>query len=101
MRSQVSSPGHGDTIAIAGAAGGLGTAICESLAREGWSLLLGYHQSADRTVALRDRLRKQGTRAEVNAVDLRNPDTVAAFLLSDAAGYINGQIIGIDGGYSA
>tara|TARA_R110000772_G_scaffold129051_4_gene237040 strand:+ start:65312 stop:66067 length:756 start_codon:yes stop_codon:yes gene_type:complete len=26
---------------------------------------------------------------------------LAAFLLSDAAGYINGQIIGIDGGYSA
>lgn len=26
---------------------------------------------------------------------------LAAFLLGDTAGYINGQIIGIDGGYSA
>ena len=80
MTSQISSHGHGNTIAIAGATGGLGTAICEGLARKGWSLFLGYNRSADRALALRDRLRNQGARAEVHAVDLRTPEAVADFL---------------------
>lgn len=78
-------PGSGDTIAIAGATGGLGTAICEALAREGWVLVLGYHRGADKARTLGQALRTQGITAKPCSVDLGEPASVAEFLSTAAS----------------
>ena len=65
---------------VTGGSGGLGSAICRRLAADGFHAFV--HANGN--------LGRAGTPEEVAAL--------VAFLCSDAAGYINGQVIGINGG---
>lgn len=70
----------GDTIAVAGATGGLGAAICEALARGGSPLLLGYHHNAAKAETLRNRLEALGAPVATCPVDLQDAASVDRFL---------------------
>lgn len=75
--SPTSGPG---TIAVAGASGGLGSAICRRLAASGWSLLLSYRQNEAGVQALRDDLDAEGSAIDCCQLDLTEPDSVKRFL---------------------
>jgi NAD(P)-dependent dehydrogenase (short-subunit alcohol dehydrogenase family) len=85
---------------VAGGSGGLGSAICERLARDGRRLFLTYRSSAAQALALVDRLRAEGAEAACGQADLGSLDAVerafeaaAAFGRIDAIVYAAGPPI--------
>ncbi len=66
-------------IAILGASGGLGEAIARRLARRS-PVTLGYIRSRDKAEALADEIRRSGGQAGVGVVDLRDGESVKAFV---------------------
>ena len=77
QHSPSSGPG---TVAVAGATGGLGSAICRGLAASGWSLLLAYRHNEAGAQALCDDLARGGGTVECCQLDLTEPDSVSSFL---------------------
>ncbi len=61
---------------VAGAAGGIGQAICRSLARDGFAIVAGYHSGPDRAEALAASLVADGTEAQAVRVDLADQASV-------------------------
>lgn len=68
------------TIAVAGGTGGLGAAICKTLAGEGYHVLVGYHSNADAANQLVSRLIDAGGSASTAAVNLCDEHQVQGFL---------------------
>lgn len=88
---------HGQVILVTGAAGGIGSALCRSLAREGAAIGLHYSTSKDSATALAAELRGGDPPAEVflAEADLRREDAVER-LFGDVAsglGRIDGLVI--------
>lgn len=54
---------------VAGGSGGIGAAICERLAQDGWDVALTYHENQANAEATAERVRAQGRRAWVMAGD--------------------------------
>ena len=63
-----------------GGSGGLGEAICRDLALTGWSVVVGYCQSADKASQLVSQIEESGGEASSRAVDVRDPASVENFL---------------------
>ena len=89
---------------IAGGGGGIGAATGRRLAEEGARLVIG-DLSADAARSVASAIEAAGGRATGLAFDVRDTASVArlmrtavAFLLSDDAASINGQVISVDGG---
>src|SRR5438132_11690362 len=55
---------------ITGGSGGIGAGIAERLAEDGWRVAVHGHANAARAIAVRDRIRAQGGRAESYVADL-------------------------------
>ena len=68
---------------MAGATGGIGQAICRSLARDGFGIVVGYHAGRDRADSLVASLTADGTEAMAVRVDLAEQTSVEA--LAEAA----------------
>ena len=64
------------TAVVTGASGGIGSAICERLAADGFEVAVGYRSSADRAAAVAERL--PGGGHWTVAVDVEQPDSIAA-----------------------
>ncbi|MCW1384698.1 SDR family oxidoreductase [Novosphingobium sp. KCTC 2891] len=71
-------------IAIVGASGGLGGAVARRIAQDR-PVLLGYRSNRAAVDALAEQIRGEGGRADVGALDLRDPVSVAGFLAGAAA----------------
>jgi 3-oxoacyl-[acyl-carrier protein] reductase len=78
------------SIAVVGGSGGLGAAICERLARDGAHIVVGYNTNTDAAAETAARVTAAGGSATCVAVDLRDPDSVHAFL--DSADSLTGVV---------
>lgn len=72
-------------IAVSGATGGLGSAICRQLASADHHLLLGYHSREDTAKELASTIASDGGSASVHAVDLCDTQQVDRFLAHAAS----------------
>ena len=71
---------------VAGGSGGIGAAICEALAADGYDVALTYrsnHEAARRVVAA---CQAMGVQATASAVDLTDPEALHGFIDAQAAG---------------
>ena len=65
---------------VTGASRGLGAAIAEELAREGYDLVITYHTQAEKAEAVKERLKKEyGVNIETYKLAIENEDEVIAF----------------------
>lgn len=67
-------------VAVVGGTGGLGEAISLKLAEQGRFVLIGYFRGVDKAEALVTRIVSAGGEAICRAVDVRDPESVEAFL---------------------
>ncbi|HLZ85165.1 MAG TPA: SDR family oxidoreductase [Caulobacteraceae bacterium] len=67
---------------VTGAAGGIGAAICERLARDGFTVVVNYSGSAAPAQALADRIEAAGGRAITAQADVADPAQVARLFAS-------------------
>jgi 3-oxoacyl-[acyl-carrier protein] reductase len=67
---------------VTGAAGGIGAAICERLARDGFTVVVNYGGSAGPAQALVDRIEAAGGRAITAQADVADPAQVARLFSS-------------------
>lgn len=57
---------------VTGGARGIGAAVCEELARAGYSVAIGYTASADKAECMAEELRRQGMNAMAVKADVRD-----------------------------
>ena len=67
---------------VTGAAGGIGAAICERLARDGFTVVVNYAGNAAPAQALADRIEAAGGRAITAQADIADPAQVARLFSS-------------------
>jgi 3-oxoacyl-[acyl-carrier protein] reductase len=67
---------------VTGAAGGIGAAICERLARDGFTVVVNYAGNAATAQALADRIEAAGGRAITAQADIADPAQVARLFSS-------------------
>jgi 3-oxoacyl-[acyl-carrier protein] reductase len=67
---------------VTGAAGGIGAAICERLARDGFTVVVNYAANAAPAQALADRIEAAGGRAITAQADVADPAQVARLFAS-------------------
>jgi NAD(P)-dependent dehydrogenase (short-subunit alcohol dehydrogenase family) len=72
---------------VAGGSGGIGAAICRTLAEAGSDVALTYHSNKARAEAVAAEVRALGRKAEIHAVDLNDDAAVAAFVDGAAASF--------------
>ncbi|MDR3498802.1 MAG: SDR family oxidoreductase [Parvibaculum sp.] len=72
---------------VAGGSGGIGAAICRTLAEAGSDVALTYHSNKARAEAVAAEVRALGRKAEIHAVDLNDDVAVAAFVDGAAASF--------------
>lgn len=65
---------------VAGGSGGIGSAICVALAREGSDVLLTYNANREAAEKVADQIRALGRKAEIAPLKLDDPDAVSAFV---------------------
>jgi 3-oxoacyl-[acyl-carrier protein] reductase len=65
---------------VTGASGGIGAAIAEGLAKDGYDLLVHYHRSVDAAQRVAELVRAQGREATLLQFDVRDPEQVGASL---------------------
>ena len=75
------------TVMVSGASGSLGSAIAKSLARAGYSLVLGCRSNLERAEALKTELVGQGCTARVLQFDVTDRAATAAILEADIAAH--------------
>ena len=84
----------GKSILVAGGSGGLGSAVCVLLAKEGADLVIGYRNNRQRAIELRDYITGTfKTRVILAGGDLSTPEVREGFLesareLGGASGYV-------------
>ena len=61
---------------VAGGSGGIGGAICRSLARDGWDIALTYRSRREAAAEVARQVRELGASARIFAVDLRDAGAV-------------------------
>lgn len=61
---------------VSGGSGGIGSAICQALAREGFDVALTYRHNADAAGKSAEAVVKAGRSASIHQVDLTQPDDV-------------------------
>jgi len=89
------------TVVITGGATGIGFETARCLGRDGQTVVLASRKR-NRLEDACGRLREEGIDCDFAELDARDADAVdvVAFLLSDAASYITGSILAVDGGRS-
>lgn len=65
---------------VAGGSGGIGSAICLGLAREGSDVLLTYNSNRAAAEQIAEEIRAMGRRADIVQLRLDDPEAVAAFV---------------------
>lgn len=70
------------TALVAGGSGGVGSAICAVLARDGYDVVLTYRSNAHAAAEVVDTVAAHGRQAWVHQVDLTDPDATAAVVSS-------------------
>jgi NAD(P)-dependent dehydrogenase (short-subunit alcohol dehydrogenase family) len=70
---------------VAGGSGGIGSAICVGLAREGSDVLLTYNSNRDAAEKAAEGVRALGRKAEIAQLKLDDPDAVAKLVDNAAA----------------
>jgi NAD(P)-dependent dehydrogenase (short-subunit alcohol dehydrogenase family) len=65
---------------VAGGSGGIGSAICSALARDGFDVALTYHRSADAAEGTAEVVRAHGRRASTHQLDLSNAAAASALV---------------------
>lgn len=65
---------------VAGGSGGIGTAICDALARDGFDVALTYQRNADAAELAAKGVRAHGRRASVHQLDLTDAAATAALV---------------------
>lgn len=68
------------TAVITGASRGIGAATARLMARDGWQLVLGYHNSADKAEALLEELHAQGAEAVLCRADISVPEEAESLI---------------------
>ena len=67
---------------VAGGSGGIGSAICHALARDGFDVALTYRHNAEAAERAAEAVRDLGAKAWVHQLDLTDPDATAALVRS-------------------
>jgi NAD(P)-dependent dehydrogenase (short-subunit alcohol dehydrogenase family) len=67
---------------VAGGSGGIGSAICQALARDGFDVALTYRHNAEAAERAAEAVRDVGAKAWVHQIDLTDPDAAAALVRS-------------------
>ena len=67
---------------VAGGSGGIGSAICHALARDGFDVALTYRHNAEAAERTAEDVRDLGAKAWVHQLDLTDPDAAAALVRS-------------------
>src|SRR5271167_2163189 len=65
---------------VAGGSGGIGSAICRALARDGFDVALTYRHNAEAAEQAADAVRELGVKAWVHPLDLTNAGDTAALV---------------------
>ena len=65
---------------VAGGSGGIGSAICQALGRDGFDVALTYRHNVDAAERAADALRSVGAKAWVHRLDLTDSDATAALV---------------------
>jgi 3-oxoacyl-[acyl-carrier protein] reductase len=81
-------------VLLTGASGGIGHAIALACVRNGAWVGLGYHRSVDRATTLRDDIEARGGKATLVPMDLADPTSITAAVVSFAqvAGGLNALV---------
>jgi NAD(P)-dependent dehydrogenase (short-subunit alcohol dehydrogenase family) len=93
MESQLSKSGN-QTALVTGGAVRIGAAICETLAKAGWNVIIHVHQSIAQGETLCGRLRTYGVQAGVVMVDMSLPEGAATLFekACQAAGEVDALV---------
>ncbi|MFV9453869.1 MULTISPECIES: SDR family NAD(P)-dependent oxidoreductase [unclassified Rhodococcus (in: high G+C Gram-positive bacteria)] len=68
------------TVLVAGGSGGIGSAICRALARDGYDVALTYRRNAEAAERTAESVREQGTKAWVHQLDLTDAPSTRALV---------------------
>lgn len=71
---------QGRIAVVTGGMGGIGTAICQSLSREGAKVIVGFHRSHDKAKIWEDEQKKLGFEFRTNYVDVTDYESTKAFI---------------------
>lgn len=61
---------------VSGGSRGIGAAVCEALARDGYTVIIDYRVNREKAEALENSLKSQGFNAEAYCCDVRDEDSV-------------------------
>jgi 3-oxoacyl-[acyl-carrier protein] reductase len=72
------APARPKVAVVAGAAGGIGSAVCRRLASDGYAIVAGYHSRGERAVELARDIESAGGQAIAQSADITDEASVAA-----------------------
>ncbi|WP_051192806.1 SDR family NAD(P)-dependent oxidoreductase [Nocardia jiangxiensis] len=82
MEENVADPLGERTVLVAGGSGGIGSAICRALARDGFDIALTYHRNSEAAEKTADAIRDLGAKAWVHQLDLTDATATRALVRS-------------------